>query len=151
VSRVVNSQSLHFIPTSASWLNLVERWFAELTTKKLRRCTHTSVRQLNTCLNSTPRPFWIGEALRLDGVVHLLARHIGAGRVQASLHDGVRTNLTPVACHDHSLSLGREPVHVASLSDRIVLLVQLFQWPPCPRQAEGSPAAAGRRRTDERN
>jgi transposase len=39
---------LHFTPTSSSWLNLVERWFAELTTKKLRRGTHTSVRQLNT-------------------------------------------------------------------------------------------------------
>ena len=39
---------LHFTPTSSSWLNLVERWFAELTTKKLRRGTHPSVRQLNT-------------------------------------------------------------------------------------------------------
>jgi transposase len=39
---------LHFTPTSSSWLNLVERWFAELTTKKLRRGTNTSVRQLNT-------------------------------------------------------------------------------------------------------
>ena len=35
---------LHFTPTSSSWLNLVERWFAELTTKKLRRGTHRSVR-----------------------------------------------------------------------------------------------------------
>ena len=34
---------LHFTPTSSSWLNLVERWFAELTTKKLRRGTHRSV------------------------------------------------------------------------------------------------------------
>ncbi len=32
---------LHFTPTSSSWLNLVERWFAELTTKKLRRGAHT--------------------------------------------------------------------------------------------------------------
>ena len=39
---------LHFTPTSSSWLNLVERWFAELTTKKLRRGAHRSVRQLNT-------------------------------------------------------------------------------------------------------
>ena len=38
---------LHFTPTGASWLNLVERWFAELTTKKLRRATHRSVRALN--------------------------------------------------------------------------------------------------------
>ncbi len=55
---------LHFTPTSSSWLNLVERWFAELTTKKLRRGTHTSVRQLNTdirawiqTLNDNPRPY----------------------------------------------------------------------------------------------
>jgi transposase len=54
----------HFTPTSASWLNLVERWFAELTTKKLRRGTHTSVRQLNNDIrawidtwNDDPRPY----------------------------------------------------------------------------------------------
>jgi hypothetical protein len=34
---------LHFTPTSSSWLNLVERCFAELTTKKLRRGSHRSV------------------------------------------------------------------------------------------------------------
>lgn len=55
---------LHFTPTSSSWLNLVERWFSELTTKKLRRATHTSVRQLNTDIrawiqtwNDNPRPY----------------------------------------------------------------------------------------------
>src|SRR4051795_8981673 len=34
---------LHFTPTSSSWLNLVERWFSELTTKKLQRGAHRSV------------------------------------------------------------------------------------------------------------
>jgi transposase len=55
---------LHFTPTSSSWLNLVERWFAELTNKKLRRGTHTWVRQLNTDIrawigswNDNPRPY----------------------------------------------------------------------------------------------
>lgn len=38
---------LHFTPTSSSWLNLVERWFGELTNKKLRRGAHRSVRALN--------------------------------------------------------------------------------------------------------
>jgi len=38
---------VHFTPTSSSWINLVERWFAELTNKKLKRSAHTSVRQLN--------------------------------------------------------------------------------------------------------
>jgi transposase len=38
---------LHFTPTSSSWINLVERWFAELTTKMLKRGQHRSVRTLN--------------------------------------------------------------------------------------------------------
>jgi transposase len=55
---------LHFTPTSASWLNLVERLFAELTNKKLRRGTHRSVRALNADIrdwiahwNENPRPY----------------------------------------------------------------------------------------------
>ena len=37
---------VHYTPTSASWINQVERWFAELTRKRLRRGVHTSVKQL---------------------------------------------------------------------------------------------------------
>jgi transposase len=55
---------LHFTPTSGSWLNLVERWFAELTTKKLTRSTHRSVQALEADLrtwierwNDDPKPF----------------------------------------------------------------------------------------------
>ena len=39
---------MHFTPTSGSWLNLVERWFKELTDKRLRRGVFTSVTDLNT-------------------------------------------------------------------------------------------------------
>jgi transposase len=38
--------TLHFTPTYSSWLNLVERWFAELTTKWIKRSAHRSVRDL---------------------------------------------------------------------------------------------------------
>jgi transposase len=55
---------LHFTPTYSSWLNLVERWFAELTTKWLRRGTHRSVAELTRSIqtwidswNQDPRPF----------------------------------------------------------------------------------------------
>jgi transposase len=55
---------LHFTPTYSSWLNLVERWFAELTTKWLRRGTHRSVAELERSIqtwvdtwNDNPRPF----------------------------------------------------------------------------------------------
>ena len=36
----------HFTPTYGSWMNLVERWFSALTTKKLQRSAHTSVKAL---------------------------------------------------------------------------------------------------------
>jgi len=56
--------ALHFTPTSSSWLNLVERWFAELTTKKLRRGAHRTVRELNADIrawietwNDDPKPY----------------------------------------------------------------------------------------------
>lgn len=55
---------LHFTPTYSSWMNLVERWFAELTNKWLRRGTHHSVRELTASIrtwitnwNDDPKPF----------------------------------------------------------------------------------------------
>jgi transposase len=55
---------LHFVPTSSSWLNLVERWFADLTERRLRRGVFTSVGALVEALtawakswNEDPRPF----------------------------------------------------------------------------------------------
>jgi transposase len=55
---------LHFIPTSSSWLNLVERWFKELTDRRLRRGVFTSVGDLITAIgdwaagwNTSPKPF----------------------------------------------------------------------------------------------
>jgi len=41
---------MHFTPTSSSWLNLVERWFRDLTQKRLRRGTFKSVRQLQQAI-----------------------------------------------------------------------------------------------------
>lgn len=55
---------LHFTPTYSSWLNLVERWFAELTNKWLKRGTHRSVQELTASIrtwianwNDDPKPF----------------------------------------------------------------------------------------------
>src|SRR5258708_30672949 len=41
---------LHFIPTHSSWLNLVERWFALLTERQIKRGAHTSVAQLQAAI-----------------------------------------------------------------------------------------------------
>ncbi len=43
---------LHFTPTYASWINLVERWFAEITEKQIRRGTHKSTRSLINAIRS---------------------------------------------------------------------------------------------------
>jgi transposase len=80
---------LHFTPTSSSWLNLVERWFAELTTKKLRRGAHRSVRQLNTDIrawietwNDDPKPFvWTKTA---DQILESISRY--CNRINDSRH-----------------------------------------------------------------
>jgi transposase len=43
---------VHFTPTSASWINLVERWFATLTERQIRRGADRSVRELETAIKS---------------------------------------------------------------------------------------------------
>ncbi len=55
---------LHFTPTSSSWLNLIERWFREITTKKIRRGSFANVPELVAAIedyiahnNEHPRPF----------------------------------------------------------------------------------------------
>ena len=44
--------TLHFTPTSSSWLNLIERWFAEITTRRIRRGSFTNVKALITAINN---------------------------------------------------------------------------------------------------
>jgi transposase len=70
---------VHFTPTSASWLNLVERWFAALTEKQIRRGVHRSTRELEQAIrtyiettNARPKPFvWTKTA---DEILASVAR-----------------------------------------------------------------------------
>jgi len=70
---------LHFTPTSASWLNLVERWFAALTEKQIRRGVFRSTRELEAAImryleanNDHPKPFvWAKTA---DEILASIAR-----------------------------------------------------------------------------
>ena len=69
----------HFVPTSSSWLNLVERWFGELTSKRIRRDSFRSVPDLKQAIdefiaawNEKPKPFlWTAT---LDSIVAKLSR-----------------------------------------------------------------------------
>ena len=70
---------VHFTPTSASWLNLVERWFAALTQKQIKRGAHPSTRALEAAIrqyiavtNEAPKPFvWTKTA---DEILASVAR-----------------------------------------------------------------------------
>lgn len=70
---------LHFVPTSSSWLNLVERWFAELDEKAIRRGVFLSVDDLKTAIeaflaswNKDPKPFvWTAT---VDSIMEKLSR-----------------------------------------------------------------------------
>lgn len=71
---------LHFTPTYGSWINLVERWFAELTNKRIRRGVFHSVQELETAIrdyidihNEAPKPFtWTRTA---DQILDSIARY----------------------------------------------------------------------------
>jgi len=71
---------LHFTPTSASWLNQVERWFALLADKQIKRGVHRSVNQLKANItafiqahNDHPKPFnWTRTA---DAILETIARY----------------------------------------------------------------------------
>jgi transposase len=70
---------IHYVPTSCSWLNLIERWFAELTNKRIRRDSFFSVEELIAAINEflaawneNPKPFiWTAT---VDSIVTKLAR-----------------------------------------------------------------------------
>ena len=83
---------MHFTPTSASWLNLVERWFGLLTEKQLRRGVHQSRAELETAIyryldvtNEDPKPFVDGcnKVLTADqilaNVAHFCQRTLNTG------------------------------------------------------------------------
>lgn len=67
----------HFIPTSSSWLNLVERWFGEITRKRIRRGVFPSVASLEEAIteyltvhNADPKPFvWTASAQSILGKI----------------------------------------------------------------------------------
>jgi len=77
----------YFTPTSASWLNQVERWFAEITRKRIRRGTFHSVRELEKAIreyirdhNRTAQPFhWVAPANKIISKVRKYKRTLETG------------------------------------------------------------------------
>ncbi len=75
---------IHFTPTGASWLNLVERFFAEITTRRIRRGSFRSTRSLERAIvdylelhNENPKPFiWTATAEDIFGKIQRLCTGI---------------------------------------------------------------------------
>ena len=75
---------LHFTPTSGSWINQVERWFAEITEKRIRRGSFLSVPKLEKAIheylehnNENPKPFvWTADADLILGKIQRLCERI---------------------------------------------------------------------------
>ena len=78
---------VHFTPTSSSWLNQVERWFAEITRKRIRRGTFRSVGDLIKAIreyiriyNRNPRPFqWVASASKIIRKVRKYKENLETG------------------------------------------------------------------------
>ena len=88
---------LHFTPTYASWINLVERWFAEITHQRIRRGVFRSVKELEAAIreyidvhNENPKPFvWTKTA---DQILASIARF--AQRTCPPPADGLTSRIT---------------------------------------------------------
>jgi len=88
---------LHFTPTYASWINLVERWFAEITNQRIRRGVFRSVKELEAAIreyievhNENPKPFvWTRTA---NQILESIARF--ARRTSPSTPDGLTSRTT---------------------------------------------------------
>lgn len=81
---------VHFTPTYGSWMNLIERWFGELTTKQIRRGAHRSVSELERAIwefievrNEDPKPFvWTKSADEILGSIARFAQRTHAAHAR---------------------------------------------------------------------
>ena len=124
---------VHFTPTSASWINQVERWFAELTRKQLQRGVHRSTRQLEADIrafieqhNEDPNPFkWTKSA---DDILAAVKRF--------------RLCVDQNLCHELQFQMTR----YQSSSDAVIIVAFLASVLPSVAMAISTRAAAVARR-----
>ena len=103
---------VHFTPTSASWINQVERWFAELTRKQLQRGVHASIRQFETDIrafiekhNQGPKPFkWTKSA---DDILNAV-KHF-CHRVSHNYTNKLQFRVTSIGPHETLSRLSDPP------------------------------------------
>src|SRR5450755_738536 len=94
---------LHFTPTSSSWLNLIERWFKELTDKRLRRGRFTSVADLTEAItawathwNKDPKPF-IWKATAADIIAKVQRGRDALNQIKSTTDHYGPTSTSPSA------------------------------------------------------
>jgi transposase len=135
---------LHFTPTYSSWINQVERWFALLTEKQIRRGTHRSTRALEDAIrlylamyNADPQPFVWGQNRRRGPRQHrpFLPANLGS-RTLATTSLGncpltVEECVMMLSCRIGRTPLAGPPRNPGSLS--------WSSWPSSPTTTRASP------------
>ncbi|GAA2329639.1 IS630 family transposase [Streptomyces violaceusniger] len=117
---------LHFTPTSASWLNLVERWFAELTNRKLSRSAHRSLAALEKDVRA-----WIPDAVfTIPGDHPLASTWRGTREISEQFMAPMATRFAPGA------ACVVEVKETIAEGDRVVILCT-----SCSTTAAGEPYA----------
>jgi transposase len=89
-----NRVHIHFTPTSSSWLNMVERFFRDITDKRIRRGVFQSVPDLETAIhayiaghNEAPKPFiWTAQATDILAKVVRARKALNDSRISGGLH-----------------------------------------------------------------
>ena len=118
---------LHFTPTHSSWINQVERWFAQLSQKQIKRGNHHSVKQLQEAIetfvkdhNASPKPFrWVKSA---DQILASIARFARSAVLKKSMTQDTRKPFGAVnlltdrlwrrpCCRASSTALSRRVAH----------------------------------------
>ena len=82
------------MPTYGSWLSLVERWFAELTMRQIRRGTYRSVAQLKSAHHDDPKPFvWTKSAHEILASIARFAQRTADARAAQQMSRTIATGL----------------------------------------------------------
>ena len=107
---------MHFTPTYGSWINLVERWFAEITNKRIRRGVFRSVKELEAAIreyiavhNEDPKPFvWTRTADQILASIARFAQRTGTVQPLNLCHEplGQETSRAILKYHNARYSTG---------------------------------------------
>lgn len=149
---------LHFTPTSSSWINLVERWFGELTTKLLRRSAHRSIHAINRDIrqwidtwNENPAYAWTKTTDQIPDSIRRHCQPINQTRHQQHIRStyiaattrGSRPKKPAKALLELVYTQSQRQAHAAIKNGRRIRILTAFRPSLCMRPLNQTPPRAG--------